>query len=407
MPKRLLALVTALCLAVLGACGDDDGGSGDTTGTTATPPTGEPIKIMTLGAFQTTAGTSNPEWPAAVQARAAAVNRAGGIQGRPLHVIECNTGIDPNKQQQCARQAVDEKVVAVIGTQATQGQAVYPILAEAGIASIGTTVFDQESGNSPISFPVDPDGFGAFAGMPRVLADKGAKKIALLYPQLGSLSAGLKVLFDKGASLTDATVTHAIAVPPDAADLTPFITSALADGTDGIAGALLGEANGRLLKALSQQAPDLPVATWETFLPEKLIKELGPAVEGVYVVGSTISPLSDSKGSKMFRADMKAHNPSLSLSTGAQIRWVSTWVFERVAKGISGEITATSVLDATGRIEDMDMGGITPPFTTTKTVDVLPFVKRNFNPFVVYQQVKDGKLTELDKADPFSNPFER
>src|SRR5690554_3364485 len=76
-------------------------------------PTGEPIKVMVI--HEKSAGVANPEIPEGAQAAARAMNKKGGIGGRPVRVLVCDTENDPNKATECGRRAVDEGVVALIG----------------------------------------------------------------------------------------------------------------------------------------------------------------------------------------------------------------------------------------------------------------------------------------------------
>jgi hypothetical protein len=112
----------------------------------------------------------------------------------------------------------------------------------------------------------------------------------------------------------------------------------------------------------------------------------------------------------MFTKDMNAFDKSLAQTDLAAQNWLGTWVFERVAKTLP-DITAASVLDGMGKITNMDMGGLTPPLTTTTPFNsqsnptfnaLLP---RLFNPTVVYEQVKNGKVFVINKKNPFVNPF--
>ena len=61
------------------------------------------------------------------------INNAGGLNGHELELITCNEGADPNKAADCARQAVDEGVAAMVGGFTANGDAIMPILEEAGI----------------------------------------------------------------------------------------------------------------------------------------------------------------------------------------------------------------------------------------------------------------------------------
>ncbi len=100
---------------------------------------GDPVTIYTIGEYEVTvAGSSNPEVSGAVEARAKAINKAGGLKDatgvtHKLKVVVCNTNNDPNLAEQCARDAVDDDAAAVVGMFSTFGPQMYPILEAAQI----------------------------------------------------------------------------------------------------------------------------------------------------------------------------------------------------------------------------------------------------------------------------------
>src|SRR5437879_6365744 len=126
-----LATVVAVLLLAAAACGSSNtsttttappssattaaGQTGATTTSAAAgPATGAPIKIMTIATLQSP-NLAAPQVETAVRARVAALNKAGGINGRPIEPEFCNDKFDPNEGSACARKAVDDKVVAVVG----------------------------------------------------------------------------------------------------------------------------------------------------------------------------------------------------------------------------------------------------------------------------------------------------
>ncbi len=103
--------------------------------------TGPPLTVMTIGEFQVASvGSANPELAGAVKARAKAINANGGIKDasgatHQVKVIACNTNLDPNRATQCAQDAADRGVVAVVGDNSVNGGEILPVLENAGIAS--------------------------------------------------------------------------------------------------------------------------------------------------------------------------------------------------------------------------------------------------------------------------------
>src|SRR5690606_28954815 len=131
--RRGLAVLTALAFVGAACGGDDDDATsptqapaetdatpGDTTSdgpsdTAGETPTGEPIKLLTV----TTLNANGPTYEnIAITAELAAgfINDNGGINGRPVEVELCDEQFDAAVAASCARQAVEDGVVSVVGS---------------------------------------------------------------------------------------------------------------------------------------------------------------------------------------------------------------------------------------------------------------------------------------------------
>lgn len=407
-PALSTVLVTVLAAAGLAACSSSSGSNRPSSGSTgaAHAPSGTPILIGTMGAFDTGSqgGTQDPEWPGAVQARVKAINAAGGIHGRPVEVLVCNTGLDPNQVTACARQAVAKHVVAEIGLNTNDSNLVVPILQKAGIPLIGPVAVDASTLTSSISFPIASGVPGAFFGMPALLAQQKATKISLIYPNIPGAGAALS-MYSASTKAHQLTSLRSIAVSLTTTDLSPTVASATSSGANGLVAFLVGQAQGQLLEAIKQQGFHGPVVTDASFLTPQLLASAGSRLDGTLVVG-TMRPVSNtSPGVQMFLKDMAAYDASLPTTDGAENNWAATWVFQRVAQSLSA-ITARTVLQAMSKLHNLDMGGITPPLTTTHAFTGVPGITRLFNPTVTFQKVANGKLVGIGaSSDPFVNPF--
>ena len=112
--KLLYASALIACASVAVGCGaipGATGGSGD-----------GPVKVMTWAPEKTNA-TNKPGMPALAKAYARWVNAHGGINGRRLEVLTCNDHNDSVDAAHCAERAVEEKVVAVVGSYSQHSRA--------------------------------------------------------------------------------------------------------------------------------------------------------------------------------------------------------------------------------------------------------------------------------------------
>ena len=155
-PKRVRSykvltagLVASAVLAGTSACG------GGATASTYNLK-GKPIKIMSIGTFASNPIFSTPENKTAVEAGVAAINKAGGIKGRPIEVEFCDDGFTPTGVTACATKAVANKVVAVVGSLSSF-PGFLPILEKGGVAYLGSSGMSIGEFDSPVSFPVSEE----------------------------------------------------------------------------------------------------------------------------------------------------------------------------------------------------------------------------------------------------------
>mgnify|MGYP000025155139 CR=1 FL=1 len=134
-------------------------------------PSGSPIK------FQVNNVSAVPDDTAGVYAAgyaaAKAINKAGGINGHPLQIVTCNTKATVTGTTECARQAIDQKVAADLGTDPF-AELAYPLLGKANVPSSlsnpGAAAFQTKT-----EFPLTGGGFISYLGTP--LAAKRAARL--------------------------------------------------------------------------------------------------------------------------------------------------------------------------------------------------------------------------------------
>ena len=143
--KAGLALVAALALALSACASGTSGSSGGGSGS------GDTIKVMTWAPLKSQS-TNYPAITAAATTYGNGINAKGGINGKKLEVMTCDEGGTPQKASDCARKAIQEKVVAVVSSFGYTGDATIPLLKSANIAMFGgccsNAVADLTSSNS-------------------------------------------------------------------------------------------------------------------------------------------------------------------------------------------------------------------------------------------------------------------
>ncbi|MGW0585109.1 ABC transporter substrate-binding protein, partial [Streptomyces sp. NPDC002920] len=117
LPRFLRGLgtnrATALSAGALAACASLTAGCGIIPGTGGTED--DRIVVMTWAPVGT-AATNKPGMTSFARAYARWVNAHGGLGGRKLTVLTCNDHNNTVSAAACARRAVREKAVAVVGS---------------------------------------------------------------------------------------------------------------------------------------------------------------------------------------------------------------------------------------------------------------------------------------------------
>ena len=173
--RRALAVV-AMCGFVVASCGGGSEGTSATTeggavATTGAAPTGDPIKVMTV----TTLNAAGPTYQnIAITAELFAdyINAKGGINGHPLEVTVCDEKFDPAIATECARQAVDEGMVSIVGSFTFFAESIVPVIAESSITWFGACCpITPSELTSPYSFNIGNQPMYAVGAVKRAVED--------------------------------------------------------------------------------------------------------------------------------------------------------------------------------------------------------------------------------------------
>ena len=389
------AIPTALFVAATlsaTACGNgtDRSPSSDPSDTAAAALTGEPVKLMVV--YESTGPSAVPEVSEGAIGAAKAVNAGGGIKGRPVEVIRCDTKADPNVATECGRKAVAEGVVAMVGNLTIFGNRFMPLMAQHKIASIGLEPATAADFTSPASFPVGGGAPVQFAGLSAALAEAGAKNIVLARQDIPA-AAAVAPFVNAGLKRFQLTMRD-VPVPPGAPDMSPYAAAALQHGTDGIVVTQANQDAVNFVQAVRQTNPDVKIAL-NTPSNGEVNKALGNTAEGIIENGAT-SIAVKSTAEKQYEADMKAAGyPDVSgyrLPAYAGVR-----IVENLAKDLPS-ITGPALFTALRKSTSLETG-LTPPLQFTKGgVAGLP---RVFNPCLFAIRIEEG-----GKHVPITGEFE-
>jgi ABC-type branched-subunit amino acid transport system substrate-binding protein len=373
------------------ACGNTGAsGAGDRT---------TPFKIMTWGSFTGTSLT-NPETVAGAKAAAAVINAAGGVAGRQIQVITCDTELDPNKQLGCARQAVSQRVSAVVGsTTSVQAAAVFKLLEESHIGYIGGSGTTPTELQSPIAFSL-PGLPGWTYGVVSALASAGVKRPAIITCDSANCDVARQLYTDAFAK-KKVPVVRSVVAPLATTDYSAIAANAIRGGVDGIAVAgspnqLIG-----LVTALRSQGFTGPIGLPDVLLPPNYTI-LGSKADGLMVAYLLEPPTeATNPGIAKFIDQMKQYDPSAKLSAQSLQAWWGVQVFA----GIVAKSKSVNAADVLAAAKALTPGELTPPIGPKLPVGGAPglegYTGLSFSQDVSIATFKNG----LPVVGPFFNPF--
>lgn len=359
-----------------------------------------PIKIMVLSSWD------NPiidlgDIPIIIKDLASARNATKGSGGRGINghqviVISCNDKGDPNAAEACARKAVSENVVAVVGGFSLFGNRIFPVLEAAGIPWVGNFAYQAIDHTSAMSFPTSPGLLNTLAIS--ALAARGCKNLVLM----GSTATWSNVeswLVD-GVKSQSRPIVATIVVPAKATDYAPYAAQVKAKNADCIASTLTESMHFQLVPALTAVGLQKirVYATAGTTLTERLAAQYTKETEGW--VGIAYYPTLDNPVWASYRKALDKYNNLGKYTPNAggssELRSVIGFtILEKVAAKITGDVTAAKFVKALNKTCKVDTGGQAPAMNFCKENPV-PTLKRIFDTSVMFQVLRNGKFKMLN-----------
>jgi ABC-type branched-subunit amino acid transport system substrate-binding protein len=419
---RVLATLTVATL-VVAACGDDDDDTGSPapaapeTSTTAggdeaAPPARGTVRVMSHLA-RGTGGNLAIDLQQVAQAVVDALNANGGerINGYQIEVVLCGFDVSaggrggPADSEECARQAVDEGVAAVVAPFDTFSANALPILEEAGIPYLGSVcVCSPIDLTSAYSFPL----FGGIAvtgaGIAQAMVEDECSVASSL--QLDVAAASTATRFTEAGLRTLDGAPEYVGMTPVPLELTDAsaVVAAATDGVDCVN--YINAVNTPLIfSAWQQLGVDATVYTVDLFQAAEL-EQFGAAggpLEGT--IESLYWPPAADPAWDPFYEDLElagadfADNDRQEFTSATNGIWVAYQAFAQVLQQLDGEVTASTVFDALNSMDNLDIGhpDLLAPIDFTTEFD-LPGANRLFNTNVWFATVQDGQLVSVDDA---------
>ncbi|MGW7460605.1 ABC transporter substrate-binding protein [Streptomyces sp. NPDC054797] len=403
-------VATAMGACLVAGCGVLPGGSGGSGGT---------ITVMTF-APEGTKATNMPGMTGMAKAYERWANAKGGINGHRLRVLTCNEKNTPTGAADCARKAVAEKAVAVVGSYSQHGRAFMAPLETEGIPFIGGYGLSAEEFQSPLSYPVN-------GGQPVLIAGAGHQlsracdQVALVRPDTLAGDT-LPVLLNAGLRANKMADASDIRAAEDSADFVPQAREAIAHTTGsgkekekekGCVTAVLGERTETFFDAFRRtdaQRRKPQISSVLGSLSQSLIDRTGgkeSSFEGAYVTSwypvatdPLWEPMRQVVSEYAFGDDGVDPDDS-----GTQTTWIAYTVLNEVLKRAKdGEsVTARTVKRSLNESQAVKTGGLTPDLSWRyQDMRAVAGFPRIVNGRVSFQVVQSGRLV----AQPGEAPLD-
>ena len=374
-----LTLVVALAVAACGSSssttsgggassaptGSDAASTGSTQGSGGSS-SGDTIKVMTIVDYTTPNGRVDFNQLNGVEGAINAANASGGINGKHIVLLHCDAHSSPSAAAACANEAIHSGAVAIVNNQVNEDFITTPLLMKAGIPIVGNNPSTPPGQSDPNSACFVTSTVPTFVGMVTALAQQDhVKKIGVLEPPIPGavqINAALKA----AAQVNGVQITNIVPVGFTVTNFGPALQQVLSGGTE----AIIPFAGGGppALAALIQQAkqinPNVKFVFPSFELTPPFLAAAGPAEQGSLAVGYTqFSSATSSPGVAEFQSEVSKINQASTHSDTALWAWTGAHGFVKLAQSIQGPITRASVSTALKGLKNLDLGGVTPPYT--------------------------------------------
>ncbi|MFJ1611448.1 MULTISPECIES: ABC transporter substrate-binding protein [unclassified Streptomyces] len=403
-PYAFLTSTAAVGALLVTGCGALPGASGDSR---------EPLTVVTWAP----GGAATPDnvntvdmsgMTAMARTYARWVNTSGGLDGHELRVVTCDESDTSTGAGNCARLAVKEKAVAVVGSYSRHGSSFMPPLENAGIPYIGGYGASDEEFTSYTSYPVNGGQAALLAGSARQLA-RTCERVSVVRPDTLA-GDGQAWLLNTGLTEAGRPEPVDIRAAESATSYDEAAERALdAAGTsDGCVTAVLGDRTGTFFDSFRRLGPTsghVRISSVLGSVGQPLIDSTGgrnSPFEGAYLTG-WYPDSGDARWDRM-REVIRKHafgdNRIDPDDTGVQTTWIAYTVLNELVKAIdSPQITARKLASALSHGTPADTGGLTPVLSW-RFKDMLgsSAYPRVVNTKVTFQVVRNGRLVADKKG---------
>jgi len=394
-----LAVAAFAAMLTLAACGSSSSSTSTSSSTgastaAAAKPKGSPIVVYTFADVN----TQGPQYKNIAETSRVwgeFTNAHGGVAGHPVDVKFCDAKGTPTDATACARKAVADKAVAVVGSFTFTGDAIVPTLAAGKIAYFGMCCpISPSEYTSTDSFPMGNQPLYA-VGLIKRAHDDGCKKTTAVIIQ-GAES--FKPLMANAAKKLNFPITKYISLPATARDYSPQVAEATGGGVDCIV-MVVGETPYiAWMNAYDQSGSKARMYGPQGNLDTKVAKGHEQTTNGSVI--AAMYPAISLPQWKNYRDALSTYKGDTAQdynSFGGLGTWAAYEGFKQIVSKMKDQINAADFLKAASTAK-INLPGMVPPedFAKTWNKDGGP---KGYDRLVhrcsIYNTLKDGKIVPL------------
>jgi ABC-type branched-subunit amino acid transport system substrate-binding protein len=381
--------VGALTLALSGCATASDSSTGDA---------GDPVKVMVYGTFSQPP-YALPQVKEAAEAAVAYVNGNGGAGGKQIELISCDDNMTPDGGALCAQQAIEENVVAVVGSWSLFSDPVVAELEAAGIPNILPTAISPAENISPQTYAVFSSSTLGAAGLP-FLKEQGCETVVLAAPENPQLENNYATYL-LPAAVAAGVEMELVAYPGTTTDFTT-VAQQISDKSSCVLYGGGAPDSTAIIKAIYQiggtDIINMPLSTLA--VPEGLLADLGEAADSILVPSPFFLPSTGSEAITTAVDEMKKVNPSIIVDDSAINAYAAVLTFAEAAGMVDGEITAASLGEVLSGAETVIDTGLYPALNFSKSFGWFPPAPRAAaNTFQLYKASEGQYVPVGDPVD--------
>src|SRR5215218_3191845 len=246
----------------------------------------------------------------------AAFNKRGGVGTNKAKLVAdvCDSKSDANGEVACARQMVDDGVVATLNDLTFNNPAgVNDVLKQAGIPRIGIGGTDISEFGSPVSYPVSAGVIAAYLGTAVGFEQDGNTKICLMRTDAPT-GATFKGFIAPSFSAIGVDITCDVAVATGSTDYAPYIAQIQQENPDAVLISHTDAVTTQLIGAMSQLNAKIPLGGNPGSFKLETLQKYPEITKGTVLSDSFPYPnqanTKNFPGLKQYFADMKASGKS-------------------------------------------------------------------------------------------------